>query len=76
MTTETTIPNGTTIRLVPDEHGNTMIVCDHPDAPAEVRNLAVGRAIEGCFQSPIFPPPVGLTPWALRAIADLLEEAE
>jgi len=66
-----TTDTGSTISLT-DKGGETMVVLDHPDAPEGMRHCEAGRVIEGGFQ-PVPFAAYGLTPTALRAIADLIE---
>lgn len=73
MTTKTT-PGGTTVTLTNPGYGNREIVLDHPDAPADLRNIVAGRIIDGGFQTPIIGQPIAMSPDSLRAIADLIEE--
>lgn len=73
MTTKTT-PGGTTVTLKESEYGDQEIWLDHPDAPADLRDLVVGRIIDGGFQTPVLSRPIAMSPDSLRAIADLIEE--
>lgn len=62
------------IVFLADRDGDTIVLLDHPDAPADMRPTEAGRVIDGGFQ----PAPFAnwaLTPEGLRAIADLIEEA-
>lgn len=73
MANSITTQRGTTVFL--GSHGancsSDLVVIDHPDAPADLRNLEIGRLAGGGYQ------PVGadyaLSPEVLRAIADLAE---
>ena len=65
-----TLRNGTTINLVDDR-----ITLHHRDAPADLDGVEAGRLIQGSFQPAPFCE-FGLTPPALRAIAELIEESD
>jgi hypothetical protein len=70
---EVTTATGVTVKLS-DNDGDTVVLLDHPDAPADTRPTEAGRIRDGGFQ------PVPFAPWAvgpatLRAIADLIEAA-
>lgn len=67
-----TISTGSIVSLAEDAFGDTMLLLDHPNAPADMRPTEAGRVIDGGFQ----PAPFAnwaLTPEGLRAIADLIE---
>ena len=70
--TTRTLSNGTTIRIEPSKFG-PLVILDHTDAPADMRNLQGGRVIGGAFQPSPFAE-FGINPETLRAIADLIEE--
>lgn len=64
---------GTTVTLT-ERHGETLVLLDHPDAPADMRSTEAGRILDSGFQ----PRPFvawALKPEVLRAIADLIEKA-
>jgi hypothetical protein len=69
-----TTSTGTTVAIV-TEGDLELIVLDHPDAPADMRNTEAGQLIDGGFQ-PVPFAAFGLTPPTLRAIADLIEGVE
>ncbi|MBF5002371.1 hypothetical protein IRT45_35225 [Nocardia sp. BSTN01] len=69
-----TTDTGTTITAT-EEGGETLVVLDNPGARADMRNLEAGRIVTGGFQPAPFAA-WGLTPSALRAIADLIEGAD
>lgn len=73
MTTKTT-PGGTSVTLKESEYGDREVILDHPHAPEDLRDVVVGRVVDGGYQPPFMPPPVAMSPDSLRAIADLIEE--
>lgn len=74
MSTTKTTSTGSTITLRDDEHNGQLVILDHPEAPSDMRDLEAGRVIDGGFQPAPFAA-FALSPEALRAIADLIEEA-
>lgn len=74
-----TISTGSTITVSePRFDGNVLIHADHPDAPADMRNVELGRIAEQPGRGYGFQPaPFSaalLSPEALRTIADMIEE--
>lgn len=69
-----TTSTGTTVTLA-ERLGDTVILLDHPNAPAHMRNTEAGRIIDGSFQPAIFAA-WSMQPEALRAIADLIDQPE
>jgi hypothetical protein len=65
------LSNGTILSL-DTEGANVLVLLDHPDAPEDMRNVEAGRIIGGHFQPMPFVN-FGMSPEALRAIADLVE---
>lgn len=74
MSNSITTQAGTTVFL--GSHGaackSDLVVIDHPEAPADLRNLEIGRLTGGGYQPA--GAPYALSPDVLRAIADLVEE--
>lgn len=80
MSTTITLTGGATLTATdPDDDDNRTITIDHPDAPADLRNLEIGRITTmghgrgfqvslRCAWSG-----AGLRPETLRAIATLIE---
>lgn len=66
-----TTDTGTTVTIA-HKDGDTIVVLDHPDAPADMRHKEVGRILDGGFQPHPFAT-WGAMPATLRAIADLIE---
>jgi len=67
-----TTSTGTTI-TVEDRPAGRAVICDNPAAPQDMRHNEVGRVVGGGFQPAPFAA-FGLTPEALRIIADLCEQ--
>jgi len=74
-TRTTTLSTGGTVTYASGQGGIALIILDHPDAPADMRNLEVGRVVEGGFQPAPFLA-AGMRPETLRAIADLIDGAD
>lgn len=71
-----TTESGTTMHLE-ERHGDTLVIFDHPDAPAEARHQEVGRLVyDGAGFQPAPFCPVAFRPETLRALANLLESAK
>lgn len=69
-----TTSTGTTVSL--GRRGtDAVILLDHPDAPTDMRNTEAGRVEAGGFQPAPFAA-WAASPETLRAIADLIEEAD
>ncbi|MGW5514641.1 hypothetical protein [Nocardia africana] len=66
-----TTDTGTTVCLALKD-GDTLVVLDHPNAPADMRHTEAGRIIDGGFQPYPFAT-WSAAPSTLRAIADLIE---
>jgi hypothetical protein len=66
-----TTDTGTTITLT-DRGDDTVVLLNNPSAAPDAPDLEAGRIIQGAFQPAPFAA-WGLTPPALRAIADLIE---
>lgn len=67
-----TTSTGTTVTLA-ERRGDTVILLDHPNAPADMRNTEAGRIVDGSFQPAIFAA-WSMQPEALRTIADLIDQ--
>lgn len=59
-----------TVRLLA---GDWLVTFDNPNAPGHMRDLEVGRVVDGGFQPHPFAA-FAITPETLRAIAELVEE--
>jgi hypothetical protein len=76
-----TTSNGSTVEIKQDG-AHALVILDHPDAPTDMRDYAVGIVVNG--PGPVSgkgfqPTPfcVGaMSPEVLRAIADLIEGGE
>lgn len=64
---------GTTV-TVEERHGDSVVICDNPGAPDDMRHCEVGRIIDGSFQPASFCE-FGLRPEVLRIVAGLVEGA-
>lgn len=69
-----TTSTGTTV-TTEERHGDTVVILDNPEAPADMRNAEVGRITDGGFQPAMFGPWVALTAETLRAIAQAIDPA-
>lgn len=71
-----TLASGVTVRVETTAFEHLAIILDSPDAPAEHRNVEVGRIIEFEGRQGFQPAPFSayaLTPEVLRAIAEIIE---
>lgn len=70
---KTTTSTGTNIWIATREStGDRIVVLENPCAPSDMQMTEAGRVIDGGFQPAPFAA-WGLSPEALRAIADVIE---
>lgn len=81
MSMTRTLDGGSTLTLHDaDQHGDRLLTIDHPSAPDDMRNIELGRVVSmggmHGLQVPIFGwGEAALRPEALRAAADMIDEA-
>lgn len=66
---------GTTVTVTEDA-GMLLVICDHPDAPEDLRHAEVGRIVAGGGFQPAFLCAFAMTPAVLRAIADHIDAVQ